>query len=149
MTREPEAINIVERARMEILFAIKERLRFVTEGTGAPVRLKRVVINDRPAAGHEALRYFEINNVYLDDGDRLCGDMTGRDDRSNDGIIFGRELEGMAADDLKSVLDALYGMEWSVDLADFEGPLHVRRMGLQAFIMDAKAGISRALRRGA
>ncbi|MBN2077672.1 MAG: hypothetical protein JW838_01820 [Spirochaetes bacterium] len=148
MSTVKEALDVVEEARREILFAIKERIRHVTEGSGAPVRLKRVVVKERREGELESLRYYEINNIYLDDDGRLCGDMAGRDDRFNDGILFGREIEDLDAGDLKSVLDALYGGGWSLENgAGREAPS--RREGLQAFFMDTRAGISRALRRGA
>ena len=148
MSKERAVLDVVEQARKEILFAIKERIRLVTEGSGAPVRLRRVVVGGRPEGPLDSLRYYEIHNVYLDDEGRLCADMAGRDDRFNDGILFGREIEDLDAADLKLLLDALYGNGWSAE-AGFERRAPLRREGFYAFLMDTGAGITRALRRGA
>lgn len=148
MPKTSEALDIVEKARREILFAIKERIRHLTEGSGAPVRLKRVVVRGAPDGKPDSLRYYEIHNTYLDDDGRLCADMAGRDDRFNDGILFGREIEDLDAGDLKYILDALYGDEWGLEY-DRKSAAPLRRPGIHAFIMDTRANISRALRRGA
>jgi hypothetical protein len=147
MSNVKEALGIVEEARREILFAIKERIRHVTEGSGAPMRLKRVVVKGTPDGESDSLRYYEVHNIYLDDDGRLCADLAGRDDRFNDGILFGREIEDLDAGDLKYVLDALYNEGWSLEnVVGHAAPL--RREGLYAFIMDTRAGLSRVLRRG-
>lgn len=148
MTNTREALDIVEKARREILFAIKERIRHVTEGSGAPVRLTRVVVRGTPDGEPDSLRYYEIHNTYLDDDGRLCADMAGRDDRFNDGILFGREIEDLDAGDLKYILDALYSGECGLEF-DREYAAPIRRAGIHALIMDTRAGISRILRRGA
>ncbi len=148
MPKTIEALDIVEKARREILFAIKERMRHLTEGSGAPVRLKRVVVRGTPDGEPESLRYYEIHNTYLDDDGRLCADMAGRDDRFNDGILFGREIENLDAGDLKYILDALYSDECDLEY-DREHAAPLRRAGIHAFIMDTRAGIYRVLRGGA
>ncbi len=139
--------DIIEETRQELIFAIKERITELTRGTSAPVQLKRVVVRDAPAAHGDLPRQYEIKNVYLDDRNTLCGDLAGRDDRYDAGVLFGKNIESLAADDLKVLLDSLYGTGYSVSCADYEEIFPERQAGLYEFLMTRKAGISRMLRR--
>jgi len=67
MARKIETPDIIESARLEILFAVKERITELTHGTTAPVQLKKVVIRDSTRSYHDSLRYFEVQNVYIDE----------------------------------------------------------------------------------
>jgi hypothetical protein len=49
----------------------------------------------------------------------LCADLAGKDDRYDDGVLFGKGIEELAIDDLKLLLDALYGKNWSIDSSDY------------------------------
>ena len=149
MARNIETPDIIESARLEILFAVKERITELTQGTTAPVQLKKVVIRDATRSYHDSLRYFDVQNVYIDERERLCGDLVGKDDRINDCVLFGKEIEDLTIDDLKQVLDSLYGSHWSVDLADYELAAPRHREGLHGFLMAGREGISRIIRRGA
>lgn len=130
-----------------MLFAIKERITELARGTSAPVQLRRVVVRDAVSVSGDSLRYYEIKNVYLDDAGILCGDLAGRDDRCDVGVLFGKNIESLAADDLKLLLDALYGGGYSVNCCDFEETMPGRHAGLYGFLAAGKAGISRMLRR--
>jgi hypothetical protein len=149
MARTIEKRNIVEDARQEILFAIKERITELTQGTTAPVQLKKVVIRDATRSYHDSMRYFEIKNVFMDERNHLCGDLVGKDDRISDCVLFGKEIEDLSIEDFKLVLDALYGSHWSVDLADYEMITPRQRDGLYGFLMAGREGITRIIRRGA
>lgn len=149
MARKIETPDIIESARLEILFAVKERITELTHGTTAPVQLKKVVIRDSTRSYHDSLRYFEVQNVYIDERERLCGDLAGKDDRISDCVLFGKEIEDLAIDDLKQVLDSLYGSHWRVDLADYEPAAPRQREGLYGFLMAGREGITRIIRRGA
>ncbi len=149
MARKIETPDIIESARLEILFAVKERITELTQGTTAPVQLKKVVIRDATRSYHDSLRYFDVQNVYIDERERLCGDLAGRDDRISDCILFGKEIEDLTIDDLKQIMDSLYGSHWSVDLADYELDMPRHREGLHGFLMAGREGISRIIRRGA
>ena len=120
MARTIEIQDIVDSARQEMLFAIKERITELTRGTTAPVQLRKVVVRDATRSYRDSMRYFEVQNVFIDERGRLCGDLVGRDDRISDGVLFGKEIEDLLIDDFKLVLDSLYGSHWSVDLADYE-----------------------------
>jgi hypothetical protein len=148
MARKIENCDIVESARQEILFAIKERITELTRGTTAPVLLKRVVIRDATRSYHDSMRYFDVQNVYIDEYHHLCGDLVGKDDRINDCVLFGKEIEDLSIDDFKLVLDSLYGSHWSVDLAEYELTGPRQREGLHGFLMAGREGISRIIRRG-
>ncbi|MBN2158878.1 MAG: hypothetical protein JW807_05745 [Spirochaetes bacterium] len=148
MAYEQEIADIIEHTRQEILFAIKERMAELTRGTSAPVELRKVTVMDTSGPRRDALRYLELKNVFIDDTNALCGDLVGREDRFNDGVLFGKCIEDLPIDDLKQVLDAVFSNRWRVDLADYEPVVTGRREGLYDFIMSKKAGISRALRRG-
>ena len=150
MARKTETPDIVESARLEVLFAVKERITGLTQGTTAPVQLKKVVIRDTTGPYRNSPRYYEVQNVYIDERERLCGDLVGKDDRISDCVLFGKEIEDLEIDDLKQVLDCLYGRHWSVDLTDYEiaRPRH-REGGLYGFLMAGREGISRIIRRGA
>jgi hypothetical protein len=149
MARKIDTPDIVESARLEVLFAIKVRITELTQGTTAPVQLRRVVIRDSTRSYHDSLRYFEVQNVYIDERERLCGDLAGKDDRISDCVLFGKEIEDLMIDDLKMVLDSLYGRHWSVDLANYEPAQPRHREGLYGFLMAGREGLSRIIRRGA
>jgi len=148
MARTIENHDIVESARQEILFAIKERITELTRGTTAPVQLRRVVVRDATRSYRDSMRYFEVQNVFIDERGRLCGDLVGKDDRISDGVLFGKEMEDLSIDDFKLVLDSLYGSHWSVDLADYDIAEPRQREGLYGFLMAGREGISRIIRRG-
>jgi hypothetical protein len=148
MARTIENQDIVESARQEMLFAIKERITELTRGTTAPIQLKRVLVRDATRSYHDSMRYFEVQNVYLDERQHLCGDLVGRDDRISDCVLFGKEIEDLTIDDFKLVLDSLYGKHWSVDLADYDLSEQRPREGLYGFLMAGREGISRIIRRG-
>ncbi|MBN1495295.1 MAG: hypothetical protein JXA07_00910 [Spirochaetes bacterium] len=139
--------SIVEDTRQEMIFAIKERINEVTRGTSAPVQLKRVVVRDMATRSGDSLRYYEIKNVFLDESGGLCGDLAGKDDRYDGEVLFGKSIESLAADDLKLLLDSLYGAGWSVNCDDYEPVEHGRQERAYSFLMAKKAGISRMLRR--
>ena len=150
MARKIEKREIVEEVRLEMLFAVKERITGLTQGTTAPVQLKKVVVRDATRSYHDSMRYFEIKNVFIDERGCLCGDLVGKDDRISDCVLFGKEIEDLSIDDFKLVLDALYGTAWSVDLADYEKMIGPRpREGLYGFLMAGREGISRIIRRHA
>jgi hypothetical protein len=119
--------NIIENTKQEMLFAIKERIDELTRENGAPVRLNKVIIRDKIYSCGNSLRFFEVKNVYVDDADKLCGDLVGRDDRYDDGVLFGKNIEGLNIDDLKLLLDALYGKNWSIDCSDYDVSMSGRR----------------------
>lgn len=148
MAYEQEIADIIEHTRQEILFAIRERIHELTRGICAPIELRKVTVKDTAGSRREALRYFELKNVFIDDCGVLCGDLVGRDDRFSDGVLFGKNIEDLAIDDLKQVLDAVFSNRWRVDLAEYEPAEPGRREGLYDFLMSKKAGISRVLRRG-
>jgi len=133
MNQNLEIDNIIENTRQEMLFAIKERIDELTHESGAPVRLNKVVIKDKIYSYGDSLRFFEVKNVYIDEADNLCGDLVGRDDRHDDGVLFGRNIEGLAVDDLKLLLDALYGKNWSIDYADYDMSMPGRRERFHGF----------------
>jgi len=139
--------SIVEDTRQEMIFAIKERINEVTRGTSAPVQLKRVVVRDMATRSGNSLRYYEIKNVFLDESGGLCGDLAGKDDRYDGEVLFGKSIESLAADDLKLLLDSLYGAGWSVNCDDYDLIPPDRQEGVYGFLMAGKAGISRMLRR--
>jgi hypothetical protein len=118
---------IIENTRQEILFAIKERIAELTRETGVPVRLNKVLIRDKIYSHSGSLRFFEIKNVYVDEADKLCGDLVGKDDRYDDGVLFGKNIEELALDDLKLLLDALFGKNWSIDCSDYDMSMSGRR----------------------
>lgn len=125
--------NIIENSRHEMIFAIKERIVELTRETSAPVRLNKVIIRNKLCSHSEALRFFEVKNVYVDEANNLCGDLVGRDDRYNDGVLFGKNIESLALDDLKLLLDALYGKNWSIDCSDYDLSMPGRRERLYSF----------------
>jgi hypothetical protein len=127
MNQNLDIDNIIENTRQEMLFAIKERITELTRGTGAPVRLNKVIIRDKIYSHGDSLRYFEVKNVYVDETDNLCGDLAGKDDRYDDGVLFGKNVEELAMTDLKLLLDALYGKNWSVDCSNYDIPVPDRR----------------------
>src|SRR4030042_5255080 len=143
MAQNIQITDIVENTRQEILFAIKERIAVLTRSTNAPVQLKKVVIRDTICSHHDSLRYFEIKNVFVDEGGSLCGDLAGKDDRFSDGILFGKIIEDLTIGDLKMILDALYGDDCTIDLTDYNINMIDRREGIYGFLMGKKAGISR------
>ena len=134
MKQDLDISTIVENTRQEILFAIKERIAELTRGTSAPVRLNKVIIRDKINSHNDALRYFEVKNVFVDEINKLCGDLAGKDDRFDDGILFGKNIEELAIDDLKLLLDTLYGKNWSIDCADYDMSLPDRRERLYGFL---------------
>jgi len=67
--------DIVERTRLEILFAIKERIGELTRDAEAPVQLQKVIIRDGGSSHRDSVRYFEVNNLYVDENNCLCGDL--------------------------------------------------------------------------
>jgi hypothetical protein len=148
MAQEMNISGIIENTRQEILFAIKERITAMTRGTSAPIQLHGLMIGDRNSRGRDQF-FYEITNVYIDDDNRLCGDLAGKDDRFCDGILFGKDIEDFPIEDLKLVLDLLYTDRWDIDVSDYDLAAAGRRDGLYGFLMNGKAGISRLLRRGA
>jgi hypothetical protein len=148
MAQEMNISGIIENSRQEMLFAIKERINTMTRGTSAPVQLRGLIIGNRIGRGRD-MYFYEITNVYIDDDGRLCGDLAGKDDRTCDGILFGKDIEDLPIDDLKQILDILYAGKWDIDVADYDLSAGGRRDGLYGFLMSGKAGISRLLRRGA
>ncbi len=147
MAQEMNIDSIIENSRQEILFAIKERISAMTRGTSAPVQLQGLIIGNRSGRGRDMF-FYEITNVYVDDDNRLCGDLAGKEDRLCDGILFGKDIEDLPIDDLKQVLDLLYSDKWDIDVADYDIATNGRRDGLYGFLMSGKAGISRFLRKG-
>jgi hypothetical protein len=115
--------NIVEKARQEIIFAIKERINEIAGGVcNVPVTLTDVEIKEPDAEVTGAVKYLNIHNIYIDDGGCLCGDLVGKDDHFNHDIIFGKSIEDLNVDDLKDLLDNLYGDDWAVKKDESEYP---------------------------
>ncbi|MBP7738084.1 MAG: hypothetical protein KA369_19060 [Spirochaetes bacterium] len=141
--------DVMENTREEILFAIKERIFAMTRGTSAPVQLHGLIIRDKVGSGRDSLFFYEITNVFVDDDDRLCGDLASSDDRLCEGILFGKDIEDLPSDDLKRVLDILYTDNCKIDIDNYNMSSAIRRVGLFGFLMDRRAGISRLMRRGA
>lgn len=148
MAQEMIINGMIENSRQEILFAIKERICAMTRGTSAPIQLHGLITGNRNGRGRD-MYFYEISNVYIDDDNRLCGDLAGKEERLCDDILFGKDLEDLPVDDLKQVLDLLYTDRWNIDVAEYDCCVDGRRDGLYGFLMSRKAGISRLLRRGA
>jgi hypothetical protein len=134
MNQNLDIENIIENTRQEMLFAIKERIAELTRGTGAPVRLNKVIIRDKLYSRSDSIRLFEVKNIYVDEADNLCGDLVGKDDRYDDGVLFGKNIEELALDGLKLLLDALYGKNWSVDCSDYDISMSGRRERSSGFL---------------
>ncbi len=141
--------DVIENTREEILFAIKERISAMNRGTSAPIQLHGLIIRDRIGSGRDSLFFYEITNVFVDDDDRLCGDLACSDDRICEGVLFGKDIEELPIDDLKRVLDMLYSGNCKIDVESYGMPPAMRSDGLFGFLMSRKAGISRLMRRGA
>ena len=133
MNQNLDIDNIIENTRQEMLFAIKERIAELTRGTGVPVRLNKLIIRDKIHMRGDSLRYYEVKNVYVDEVDNLCADLVGKDDRYDDGVLFGKGIEELAIDDLKMLLDALYGKNWSIDTSNYDMSMSGKREGLNGF----------------
>lgn len=147
MARNYEIETIIEDTRHEMLFAIKERINAMTRGATAPIQMRGLFVRDRSCSGRDSIIY-EITNVFIDDDNRLCADLAGKDERFSDGVLFGKEIEHLPVEDLKHLLDALYSDSWNIDAAFHEMTMNTRRDGLYGFLMNGKTGISRILRRG-
>jgi hypothetical protein len=147
MAHAYDTTNIIEDMQREIIFAIKERLKELTRGTNTPIQLEKVVVRDTLSSSRESLRYYDIKNVFLDDVNTLCGDLAGKDDRSDVGVLFGKNIETLAVGDLKLLLDSLYSGDFSVDCAECDEPVPGRQESLYGFLMGKGAGLSRMLRR--
>jgi hypothetical protein len=146
MAEERYITDIVETTRQEILFAIKERIGALTRGLDTPVRLQKTIIREGGTSLGNSVQYFEVSHVYIDDNDRLCGDLVCKGGRYVDDVFFGKSIEDLAIDDLKLILDALYGDGWSVD-----GSLGIaeKSAGSPGFFLERFSGITRVLRRHA
>ena len=141
--------DIVERTRLEILFAIKDRIGELTRDAEAPVQLQKVIIRDGGSSHRDSVRYFEVNNLYVDENNCLCGDLVCKGARFDDDVLFGKSIEDLAIDDLKLILDALYGNNWSIDQSYSDFGMAGKPSGLSALFFEKFTGITRALRRGA
>ena len=104
---------IIQQSRQEMLFAIKERLNEISEGPGMPVLPPRVVIGGGRLCG-DGVSFFELTNLYVDEGGTLCGDLLPKGERLGHAVLFGRGLENLPIEDLKLILDSLYAKEWNV-----------------------------------
>jgi hypothetical protein len=149
MAQKADIRNVVESSRQEMVFAIKQRIGEITGGCSAPVCLDGVIIQDSVSRGKEPLRYFEVNNLYVDEADSLRGDLISRDDRCGDGVLFGKTIDDLSIDGMKLILNALYSEAWSVDLADYESCMPDKKEGIQGFLSGKYASISRIIRKGA
>ena len=149
MPQKQELTDIVERTRQEILYAIKMRITEVTNNGSDLVQLRGVVMRDSANRYNESMKYFEIKNVFIDESGCLCGDLAGKEDRTNIGILFGKSIENLAVDDLKLVLDALYGSHWSVEAGSMDIRRPERRPRLWGIVTGTRSGIARMLRIGA
>jgi hypothetical protein len=146
MAEERYITEIVETTRQEILFAIKERISELSRGLEAPVQLKKIIIREGGRSFRDSVQYFEVNHIYVDENDRLCGDLACKGGRYVDDVFFGKSIEDLAIDDLKMILDALYGNGWSVDRISVMVGKPERSPG---FFLDKFSGITRVLRKHA
>lgn len=149
MARKVEVTDIVEQTRQEILYAIKMRIVEVTNAGSDLVQLQGVVMRDNTCRYDASIKYFDIKNVFIDDTNCLCGDLAGKDERKNVGVLFGKSIEDLAIDDLKQVLDALYDDRWSVEPGYADDVRPNRRIGLMGLLAGTRVGIARVLRTGA
>ena len=149
MPQKHEMTDIVEKTRQEIIYAIKMRITEVTNNGSDLVQLQGVVMRDSANRYSESMKYFEIKNVFIDESGCLCGDLAGKEDRTNIGILFGKSIENLAVDDLKLVLDSLYCDRWSVEAGSMDCPQPDRRPGLSGIVTGTRSGIARMLRIGA
>lgn len=134
---------IVQQSRQEMLFAIKERLSELSEGTGMPVVPPRVVISGGGKSCDDGVSFFELTNLYVDEGGTLCGDLMPKGERLGHAVLFGRGLENLPIEDLKLILDSLYAKEWKA--VPYSPSSHMRRTrgGLFGFFSSRRAAVHR------
>ena len=140
---------IGEDPRPEMIFAIKERIAVLTNGNGAPVRLNKILVGGDGSPRRGVAHFYELTNVFVDDGGRLCGDLVCRNGRMLDEVLFGRSIEDLELDDLTLILDALYSDDWVTggeSAAPADAP---ERNGLPGFFLGGYAGLARLLRKNA
>ncbi len=106
--------------REELLFAIKERIHAITTDDNRKViEVRDMVIQENGCDSKKLRNAYVLHNIYLDDSDSLCGDLFSEKKNLDDGIIFGKNLDGLSAEDLQMILDRLYSDEWIVAEDDY------------------------------
>src|SRR5271157_72054 len=85
--------DIIRNTRQEILFAIKERLLEMAKINDEPFPLKGIAVGDERHNRRVSLDYYEINNVYVDDNNILCGDLVCRHGAFFGDVFFGKSIE--------------------------------------------------------
>ncbi len=108
MAEESCIAEVIKNTQEEILFAIKEKIRELSNGSDEPFSLKGLAIADERRGRKVSLDYYEINHIYVDDSGTLCGDLVCRHGSFSGDVFFGKSIEYLGINDLNTILDALY-----------------------------------------
>ncbi len=99
--------------REELLFAVKDRINAITEdSSNRIIELKDMMIKEQGCDRKKTKNNYTLHNIYVDESDTLCGDLCGEKSYLDDGIVFGKNLDNLPAEDLQLILDRLYSDEW-------------------------------------
>ncbi len=147
MHQENCIADIIKNTRQEILFAIKERLLEMAKINDEPFPIKGITIGNERYNRRVSLDYYEINNVYVDDNNTLCGDLVCRHGAFFGDVFFGKSIEYLGIEDLKTILDALYKHAIDAAAPILTAPVSPeKRQGFAGFFMRKSAGNARATR---
>jgi hypothetical protein len=146
MAEESCIADIIRNTRQEILFAIKERILEMAKINDDPFPLKGITIGDERYNRRVSLDYYEINNVYVDDSGTLCGDLVCRHGALAGDVFFGKSVEYLGIEDLKTILDALYKHTIDASIRPTAPAPAGRRQGFSGIFARKPASNSRAMR---
>ncbi len=118
MTKEPTHEGRLDDIRGEIMMAIKKRFLQITgKDYYRPLCIDEPSVMDTAAGVSGTVNYLHLQNIYLDDSGKMCGDFVNMDHPDGNDFIFGKEIDGLFVEDLVRILNKMYEME-----ADEEEP---------------------------
>ena len=116
MGKIEEIKDIEKKSRTEILFAIRERVKEITDGEfDKPVFLKNVSVSDPEDNEMKDSILFSLNSIFYSGNNELCGDLMPLKRKNRGGsLVFGKVIDNLCIDDLNSVLRNLYRDNWFI-----------------------------------
>lgn len=135
-------------AFQETVMALRERVMMLSERMGGePLIMERLTVKCRTEVG--VRDYFQIQNLFVDDMGGVCADWVAMNDKSGDGVMFGKSLEDLPLEDLQMILGSLYRGTWAPAPEDEQAALSsVSRRPLDS-LRSVTRGFGRRMLKGA
>ena len=116
---EMPTLEKFDEIKTEIISSIKEKINeIIGDELYKPIVLKNLSVIDNTVKYAGPVNCLYLQNLYIDDNNKLCGDFLNRDNYFSNEFVFGRSIENLYTEDLIKILEKLNKDYFAIKLHD-------------------------------